>query len=274
MFAPKPRANVRPAAVAGSFYPRAKSELKGMVEALLRKAKPSGQRSPLGVIAAHAGYAYSGPVAASAFAEVATAGHRYIRVLLLGPPHYVPVSGIAASSAKAFATPLGEISIETDTVAALVDQGLVRIDDRAHAPEHSLEVELPFLQTVLGDFTLLPLLVGGASPEEVARVIGALMDERSLLVVSTDLSHYLDDTSAKVRDSATAAAIERLDYTALGPYDACGFSALNGALYAGREHGWAIKRLDLRNSGDTSGDRTHVVGYGAWAILAGEPEAH
>ena len=165
MFAPKPRANVRPAAVAGSFYPRAKSELKGMVEALLRKANPSGQRSPLGVIAPHAGYAYSGPVAASAFAEVATAGHRYIRVLLLGPPHYVPVSGIAASSAKAFATPLGEVSIETDTVAALVDQGLVRIDDRAHAPEHSLEVELPFLQTVLGDFTLLPLLVGGASPE-------------------------------------------------------------------------------------------------------------
>lgn len=269
MFVPKPRANVRLPAVAGSFYPPAKGELRATVEALLADAKPSGQKRLLGVISPHAGYMYSGPVAASVFVEVAAAGHGYTRVLLVGPPHYLPVRGIAASSAKAFATPLGDVPIDTDAVA-LVDDRLVSIDDKAHAPEHSIEVELPFLQTVLGDFTLIPLLVGDNSPQEVAGVIGASMDGRTLLVVSTDLSHYLDDATAKARDRATAAAIERLDYTTLGPYDACGFSALNGALCAGQERGWTINRLDLRNSGETSGDHSRVVGYGAWAICAAE----
>src|SRR5262249_25626197 len=169
---------------------------------------------------------------------------------------------------------LGDVPIDTDAVASLVDDRLVSIDDKAHAPEHSLEVELPFLQGVLGDFTLMPLLAGDASPQEVAAVVGVLMDGRTLLVVSTDLSHYLDDASAKARDRATAAAIERLDYTTLGPYDACGFSAVNGALCAGQERGWTISRLDLRNSGDTSGGRGRVVGYGAWAISASGPETH
>jgi AmmeMemoRadiSam system protein B len=274
MFAPKPRLNVRPPAVAGSFYPRGKSELKASVEALLEEPNPSGQGRLLGVIAPHAGYMYSGPVAASAFAEVAAAGHGYARVLLVGPPHYVSVSGIAASSAKAFATPLGDVPIDTDAVGSLMDDGVVRIDDRAHAPEHSLEVELPFLQAVLGDITLIPLLVGDASPQDVAALIGAMMDGRTLLVVSTDLSHYLDDASAKARDRATADAIERLDYTTLGPYDACGFSALNGALCVAQERAWTITRLDLRNSGDTSGDRARVVGYGAWAVSAGAPTSY
>ena len=214
MFVPKPRANVRLPAVAGSFYPPAKGELRATVEALLADAKPSGQKRLIGVISPHAGYMHSGPVAASVFVEVAAVGHGYTRVLLVGPPHYLPVRGIAASSAKAFATPLGDVPIDTDAVA-LVDDRLVSIDDKAHAPEHSIEVELPFLQTVLGDFTLIPLLVGDASPQEVAGVIGASMDGRTLLVVSTDLSHYLDDATAKARDRATAAAIERLDYTCL-----------------------------------------------------------
>jgi AmmeMemoRadiSam system protein B len=268
MFAPKPRLNLRPPDVAGSFYPRGESELKAIVESLLAEPKSSGRGRLLGVIAPHAGYMHSGPIAASAFAEVPAAGHSYARVLLIGPPHYVSVRGIAASSAKAFATPLGDVPIDTDAIGYLVDQGVVSTDDRAHAPEHSLEVELPFLQTVLGDFTLIPLLVGDASPQDVAAVIGAIMDGRTLLVVSTDLSHYLDDVSAKARDRATAAAIERLDYATLGPYEACGFSALNGALCAAQERGWMIRRLDLRNSGDTSGDRSRVVGYGAWSISA------
>jgi AmmeMemoRadiSam system protein B len=268
MFASKPRLSVRPPAVAGSFYPAAKGELKATVEALLAEPKAAGQRRLLGVIAPHAGYIYSGPVAASAFAEVAAAGHGYTRVLLVGPPHYVPVSGIAASSAKAFATPLGDVPLDTDALASLLDDRFVGIHDRAHAPEHSLEVELPFLQTALGDFTLIPLVVGDASPQQVARIIGTMMDGRTLLVVSTDLSHYLDDAAARARDRATAGAIEQLDYATLGPYDACGVSALNGALFAGHERGWTIKRLDLRNSGDTSGDRSRVVGYGAWAVYA------
>jgi AmmeMemoRadiSam system protein B len=268
MFAPKPRLKVRPPAVAGSFYPRGRGELKATVEALLSKAEPPGQRPLLGLIAPHAGYIYSGPVAASAFVEVTAGRHSSTRVLLIGPPHYVPVRGIAAPSAKAFATPLGEVAIDADAISRMVDAGLVSIDDRAHAPEHSLEVELPFLQIVLGDFTLIPLLVGDASPQQVASIVGALMDGRTLLVVSTDLSHYLDDASARSRDLATAVAIERLDYNTLGPSDACGFAALNGALCAGHEHGWTIRRLDLRNSGETSGDRSRVVGYGAWAFSA------
>lgn len=163
--------------------------------------------------------------------------------------------------------------MDVEAVASLVDAGVIGIDDRAHAPEHSLEVELPFLQTVLGRFTLIPLLVGDAAPQEVAAVIGAVINGHTLLVVSTDLSHYLDYSEAKSRDLASASAIERLDDSKLGPHDACGFSALNGALRAGRDRSWRITRLDLRNSGDTSGGRGSVVGYGAWAFFAAERRA-
>jgi AmmeMemoRadiSam system protein B len=161
---------------------------------------------------------------------------------------------------------LGEIELDRAAIAALLDAGLVIIDDRAHAPEHSLEVELPFLQHALGQFRLIPLLVGDATPEQVTSVIGAVMNARTLLVVSTDLSHYLDDASARARDLTTAQAIERFDFTRLGPEDACGFAALNGALCAGNRQGWCIKRIDLRNSGDATGDRARVVGYGAWSF--------
>ncbi len=271
MIAREPRSTVRPPAVAGSFYPRGPKELKATVDALLSQAETSRQAGPLGLIAPHAGYMYSGPVAANAFAPVAASGNVFERVLLIGPPHYVPVSGVAAPSAGAFATPLGEVEVDRDAIAALIEAGLVTIDDRAHAPEHSLEVELPFLQAVLGRFTVIPLLIGDAAPEHVAAIVGAALDERSLLVVSTDLSHYLDYASARVRDVATAETIEQLDFTRLGPQDACGFAALNGALCAGRQEHWGIKRFDLRNSGDTSGDRRRVVGYGAWAFAAAEP---
>jgi AmmeMemoRadiSam system protein B len=261
----------RPPAVAGSFYPREPGELQRMVGTLLGEARPSGEGEPLGVIAPHAGYMYSGPIAASAFAEVAAAGRGFTRVLLIGPAHYVPVRGIVASSTARFATPLGEIPIDVEAVASLVDAGIIGIDDSAHAPEHSLEVELPFLQVALKHFALIPLLVGDASGQEVAAVIGAVMDARTLLVVSTDLSHYLGDAEAKVRDLASALIIERLDDSRLGPADACGYAALNGALRAAKQTKWQIARLDLRNSGDTSGDRSRVVGYGAWAFY---PAAH
>jgi AmmeMemoRadiSam system protein B len=263
----------RPPAVAGSFYPRELGELQLTVEALPGEARPSGKGQLLGVIAPHAGYMYSGPIAANAFAAVAAARHGFTRVLLIGPPHHVPVHGIAASSADSFATPLGDISVDKEEIASLVNAGLVSIDDRAHAPEHSLEVELPFLQAVLGRFTLIPLLVGDAAPQEVVTVVDAVMDGHTLLVVSTDLSHYLNDTEAKARDLASALTIERLDDSKLGPNDACGFSALNGALRAARNRSWRIARLDLRNSGDTSGNRSRLVGYGAWAFFAAEQRA-
>lgn len=270
MFARELGLSVRPPAVAGSFYPRGPKALQATVDNLLAAAKPISQRRLTGLIAPHAGYMYSGPVAASAFAPLASPDTSFERVLLLGPPHYLPVRGVAASSAAAFAMPPGEIEVDRDAIAALMHAGLVSVDDRAHAPEHALEVELPFLQTLLGRFRLIPLLVGDAAPEDVTAIIDTVLDARTLLVVSTDLSHYLDHASARARDLVTAEAIEQLESDTLGPYDACGFAALNGALYAGRRRGWSIKRLDLRNSGDTSGDRSRVVGYGAWVFSTPE----
>jgi AmmeMemoRadiSam system protein B len=180
----------------------------------------------------------------------------------------LPVRGIAAPSVRAFATPLGEIPVDGPAISSLQESGLVVIDDEPHAPEHALEVELPFLQIVLKNFTIVPLLVGSARPEQVASIIGALIDERTLLVVSTDLSHYLDEVTARKRDQATARAIESLDFSRLGPQDACGCSALNGALCAAREGGWKVERLALGNSSATSGDFGSVVGYGAWSLCA------
>ena len=271
MFAQEQGSTVRMPAVAGSFYPQAGRDLKAAVDALLSQTQRVSQAGLVGVIAPHAGYIYSGPVAGNAFAPVASSGTVFERVLLIGPAHYVPVKGIAAPSSAAFATPLGTVELDRDAIAALVEARLAGIDDRAHAPEHALEVELPFLQTVLGRFTIVPLLVGEVAPERVATIIDAVLDERTLLVVSTDLSHYLDYTSAQARDLATAESIERFVFDRLGPSDACGFAALNGALSAASGRRWSIERLDLRNSSDTSGDRGSVVGYGAWAFSAAPP---
>ncbi len=268
MLAQDQGSTVRQPAVAGSFYPQGGEALKAAVDALLSQAQHVSRAGLVGVIAPHAGYIYSGPVAGNAFAPVASSGAQFERVLLIGPAHYVPVKGIAAPSSAAFATPLGRVELDRDAIAALTEAGLAEIDDRAHAPEHALEVELPFLQTALGQFTLVPLLVGGAEPGQVAAVIDAVLDERTLLVVSTDLSHYLDYASAQTRDLATAKSIERFEFDRLGPYDACGFAALNGALKSARNRQWRVARLDLRNTGDTSGDRSSVVGYGAWALSA------
>ena len=268
MLAARQSDGVRAPAVAGSFYPGRPGELKKTVEHLLAQSPPWAPDALLGVIAPHAGYVYSGGAAGKAFAGVAASGRSFSRVVLIGPPHYVGVHGVAAPSARAFATPLGEVPVDTDTIRRLADAGLVTINDIPHAPEHALEVELPFLQLVLRDFEIVPLLAGDASPEEVTEIIEAASDGETLLVVSTDLSHYLDDASARRRDLATAEAIERVDFQTLGPYDACGYAALNGALCAAGRSGWGIKRLDLRNSGDTSGDFSRVVGYGAWAFTA------
>jgi hypothetical protein len=264
------RSEVRRPAVAGAFYPREAQELKSTVEALLSETTERKLGGLCGVVAPHAGYPYSGPIAGEAFSLLARSSDGPDRILLIGPPHYMPVRGIVAPSSRAFTTPLGDIAVDVGAVESLRHAGLVTIDDAPHAPEHALEVELPFLQGVLEDFTIVPLLVGAASPHQVARVIETMLGKRTLLVVSTDLSHYLDYASAERHDLATAGTIERLDYTTLGPNDACGFSALNGALCAASRCGWTATRLDLRNSGDTSGEKRRVVGYGAWAFTAME----
>jgi AmmeMemoRadiSam system protein B len=219
------------------------------------------------VIAPHAGYVYSGPIAGSAFRLLAADAGLIRRVVLLGPAHRVAVAGLALPTAEAFATPLGEIPIDRELVRTVAELPQVEVSEVAHALEHSLEVELPFLQKVLADFSLLPLVVGGASPSEVREVLERVWGgPETRVVVSSDLSHYLPYEAASRLDRQTADRIERLD----GPVDpraACGAVPVSGLLLAAKKRGLKCERLDLRNSGDTAGDRSAVVGYGAFAFL-------
>jgi hypothetical protein len=188
-------------------------------------------------------------------------------VVLIGPAHYVALDGLAAPAAETYATPLGRLRIDRDAIAVIADLPQVAIDDRPHGPEHALEVQLPFLQTVLGEIALVPLVVGRARPAEVAEVLARLWGGgETLIVISSDLSHYHGYETARRRDAATAAAIERLDASGLGPEDACGYLPVAGLIAEARDRGLAVTRLDLRNSGDTAGPRDRVVGYGAWAL--------
>lgn len=253
---------VRPPAVAGQFYPAARGTLQAMVDAFLADAASNGEPCRA-LIAPHAGYIYSGPIAAAAYASLAPRREQIRRVVLLGPAHRAPVRGLAASSASAWATPLGNVPLDEAAVQELVALPQVRFDDQAHAAEHSLEVHLPFLQTALADFTLVPLVVGEATAQEVAEVLEQFLgDESTLLVISSDLSHYQDYERARALDRATSEAIERLQ--PLQPGQACGRLAINGLLQLAQRLGWRARTLDLRNSGDTAGPPHQVVGYGAY----------
>jgi AmmeMemoRadiSam system protein B len=191
------------------------------------------------------------------------------RVVVIGPAHYVPFRGLALPSAQAFRTPLGAVPLDGESIQAVSDLPQVALADAPHEPEHALEVELPFLQAALGDFTLVPLVVGDAAPADIAEVLARLWGGReTLLVVSSDLSHYEPYARAKEHDAATAAAIERLDEAALGPREACGYLPIAGLLLEARRRGMRVSRLDLRSSGDTAGPKDQVVGYGAWALAA------
>jgi AmmeMemoRadiSam system protein B len=232
---------------------------------LLAAAETRGRSCCRGVVAPHAGYAYSGAVAAQAFASV-RGSHAFKRAIVIGPTHYVPFRGIAAPSAAAFATPIGEVAVEAAAIERLKRERLVVIDDLPHTPEHAIEVELPFLQAVLPHLPIVPLLCGSTSPRAVAAAIGRTWTEDTLLVVSTDLSHFEDYRTAREHDKQTAAAIEAFDQEAIGPLEACGHLALRGALIEAARRGLDVERLALRNSGDVTGDRASVVGYGAWVF--------
>jgi AmmeMemoRadiSam system protein B len=260
--------SVRPAAVAGLFYPDQPGELKSMIASCLEQGViQTTLQVPKALIVPHAGYVYSGPVAASAYTRLAPLRERVRRVVLLGPAHRVAFQGIAASSADAFETPLGRVEIDREVLALALNLPGVRILDRAHTDEHSLEVQLPFLQTALREFRLVPLLVGDASPEDVAGVIEVLWDgDETLLLVSSDLSHYLPYEEARRRDQETTGAIERLDPQGIRYDQACGRIPLQGLLLAARRHGLNVTTIDLRNSGDTAGPRDSVVGYGSYAL--------
>ncbi len=257
----------RPAAVAGTFYPASASELRRHVDELLADAARLGRApAPKALIAPHAGYVYSGPIAASAYAQIASQRSRIRRVVLLGPAHRVPVRGLALPGVQRFTTPLGDVAVDAGAVAALRDLPQLVESPLAHAAEHSLEVHLPFLQRLLGDFSLVPLVVGDATPEEVAAVLDRVWGgDETLIVVSSDLSHYLPYDNARRIDRDTVDRLLALDVT-LDHERACGATPVNGLLLAARRRGLRAELLDLRNSGDTAGDRRRVVGYAAVAF--------
>jgi MEMO1 family protein len=258
---------IRPPAVAGSFYPDRPECLNAALESFLAEADTRPAERAKAVIAPHAGYRYSGPVAGRAFAEVRVGAASTRRVAVIGPTHFVPVRGLAVPEATAFRTPLGDVPLDAGAIEPVLDLPQVQIADAPHRDEHALEVELPFLQAVLGDFALVPLVVGDATPEEVAQVLDRLWDgPDTLFVISSDLSHYEPYARAREHDAATAASIEALDEAPLGPGDACGHLAIAGLLIEARRRSLGVRRLDLRNSGDTAGPKDRVVGYGAWAF--------
>jgi AmmeMemoRadiSam system protein B len=253
--------------VAGTFYPGDAAALAADVTSHLASARSVvPDAPPKAIIAPHAGYIFSGPIAGAAYARIAPLAGRVRRVVLAGPAHRVYVPGVAVPAAREFETPLGAVALDLAAVELARQFPFVEVSDRAHALEHSLEVHLPFLQSVLGDFRLVPLVVGEAAPAEMAALFEALWGgEETLIVVSSDLSHYLSYDLAHRRDGETARAILRLDATIV-PEDACGAAPINGLLTAARARGLEGELLDLRNSGDTAGSRDRVVGYGAFAF--------
>lgn len=257
---------IRPAAVAGLFYPANAHELHEQINDFLAAASTIEQ-APLALIVPHAGYVYSGPIAASAYVNLRPLHNKIQRVVVLGPSHRVGFRGLATSSATFFTTPLGDIKLDTIITKQLNQLPQVQTMDAAHAQEHSLEVQLPFLQEVLGEFELVPIVVGDASANDVAEVIDmAWQDDSTLIVISSDLSHYHEYSSAQKMDRHTCSAIESLNPDAIGVDDACGRHPVKGLLTVARQRGLQVHTLDLRNSGDTAGDRNQVVGYGAWSV--------
>ena len=258
------------------FYPGDQRELAQTLAQMLGAAahEAPSRDVPKAIIAPHAGYIYSGPIAASVYTLLAPARGRITRVVLLGPTHRVAVRGLALPGVSAFATPLGMVEIDPAAVKALKQLPQVQESAQAHALEHSLEVHVPFLQIMLGQFTLVPLAVGDAEASEVAEVLDALWGgPETLIVVSSDLSHYLPYRDAQAVDRTTAQAILELS-TQISHEQACGATPVTGLTLAARQHGLKPELIDLRNSGDTAGDKNRVVGYGAFAFYNDARDAH
>lgn len=264
-------AMVRPAAVAGYFYPGDPRTLADTVKGLLAGAKAEGP-APKAIIAPHAGYVYSGAVAASAYARVAANAGKISRVILIGPAHRVAFRGLAVPSAETFATPLGEVPVDRAAVAELLKLPFVKIMDEAHGPEHSLEVHLPFLQALVPNAAVVPIVAGHASAQEVAQALDAVWGgPETLIVVSSDLSHYLDYETARRVDAATTEAIEHLRFGDIGQDQACGRVPIVGLLALAQRRGLTCNTVDVRNSGDTAGGKDRVVGYGSYLFFESDP---
>ena len=268
--------SVRTPAVAGLFYSDDAAALGASVRGYLAAVDGKGP-PPKALILPHAGHVYSGAVAASGYARLLPVRDTVTRVVLIGPSHYVPLMGLAACSADWFETPLGRVPVDKPAIGRLLALPQVTISDAAHAQEHSLEVHLPFLQQALDDFRLVPLVAGDATAEDIAQVLDTLWDgPETLIVVSSDLSHFRDYETARRLDAATSMAIEALAPDDITDEQACGRVPIKGLLRAARRHGLTGRTLDLRNSGDTAGPRDRVVGYGAFAFdaMASGSESH
>ena len=260
---------VRPPAVAGTFYPADPDALRRSISASFADAATMrpGATAPKAVIVPHAGYVYSGAVAASAFRRIEPARATIDRVVLIGPSHRVYLDGLAVAEADAFETPLGAVPVDRELRRIVLGLPGVVADDEPHRHEHSLEVELPFLQTILGEFALLPISVGDATTDQVAGMLEAVWGgPETLIVISTDLSHYHPYDEAKRLDALTAESIVCADEAAIGDRAACGARPLRGLLHVAASRGLEIDQVDLRNSGDTAGDQDRVVGYGAFVV--------
>ncbi len=258
---------IRPPAVAGSFYPGQAAALRSAVAGYLKDAPRLGKR-PKALIAPHAGYQYSGPIAGTAYAQIESAKHPFKRVILIGPSHRVAFQGIALSSAKYFSTPLGDVPVDAGAADILSALSCVSVLDAAHEDEHGLEVHLPFLQETLPDFSIVPLVVSDATPADVSAVLEKLWSgEESLVVVSSDLSHYHDYQTARRMDEFTSRAIESLKPDDIEIENACGRLPIQGLLLSAKKRNLKASTIDLRNSGDTAGTRDRVVGYGAYIFI-------
>lgn len=256
----------RAPAVAGSFYPADAATLSHMLTGFLDRAAGDGH-APKAIIVPHAGYIYSGPIAASAYARLKPVRDSISRVVLIGPSHRVAFQGLAVSAADTFSTPLGKIAIDQSAIQQLQQLPFVGYLEQAHALEHSLEVHLPFLQQTLNHFKLVPIVAGDATPHQVSQVLEILWGgPETLIVISSDLSHYHDYATSQTLDKHTSELIEALDYQALSSNAACGKVPVGGLLKLLREKSLHIKTIDLRNSGDTAGDKYRVVGYGAYVV--------
>lgn len=269
-------ASIRPAAVAGQFYVADERILRAQLTELLAAASPQARIAapPKAIIAPHAGYLYSGPIAASAYDAVAPLAGQVRRVVLLGPAHRMAVAGFALPAAQIFMTPLGAVPVSRTDWQTLQNRDDVCVDDRPHALEHALEVQLPFLQTIFDSFEIVPVLVGDAAPQAVADVLASLWGgPETLIVVSSDLSHYLPYRQAQWSDRTAIEQIIELRPTLTGE-QACGAAAINGLLLYAQRQPLIPQVLDLRNSGDTAGGRNSVVGYASIAFFEAEPNAH
>lgn len=268
---------IRKPAVAGAFYPDDAAVLRREVSSHLSRAMaPKSTAVPKAIIAPHAGYRFSGDVAANAYTMLRPAAERISRVILMGPCHRVAVRGLALSGADYFETPLGRIEIDKDAEAGIMDMEQVSVFAPTHAQEHSLEVHIPFLQEILGDFKLVPIVVGETPPAAVAEVLEKLWGgPETVILISSDLSHFLDYNAAQQIDRRTCDAIEHLDPARIERNGACGRFPVGGLLHYAKQHGMTVETLDVRNSGDTAGNKDRVVGYGSWAFYetASKPRA-